>query len=267
MMGVKKYITHSVLDWQDCIAYRANALAWGLVDGLPALTMAVVWLSVYRDRTEVGGYSLTQMVTYYMVALAVGMLTTPHPEYDLNDGIRTGRITPYLARPMDMWIQRILGECMWQGVKFLMFLPTLLLAGFLVRRFISLPGIAERLLPLLASLLLAYCVNVGVKMILGSLAFWITETGGIFTVTECIWVFLSGELLPLSLLPPWAVALSGWLPFKWVIWFPVELAMGRLDPAGILHGLVIQFAWALASLGLARVVWNRGLNAFQAVGG
>lgn len=255
------------MSWQDCIVYRANALMWGVVDGLPTLAMALVWLTVYKSGHRVSGYSLSQMVTYYVVALAVSMLVTPHPEYDLNASIRTGALSSHLVKPFDRWLQLIISESMWQIVKFLMFLPSLAVALVFVHDYITIPNATARLLPFLFSLCLAFLVNVGIKMTLGALAFWLSDTSGIIMVVECVWSILSGEILPLSLLPDRILVIGEWLPFRWVVWFPVELISGRLESTAILSGLAWQMGWAVVTLGISRMVWRSGLRAYSAVGG
>ena len=49
-------------------------------------------------------------------------------------------------------------------------------------------------------------------------------------------LFLSGQMVPLSLLPAPVQALAAVLPFRWMVSFPVELLLGRVSPQDTLAG-------------------------------
>ncbi|HHW09796.1 MAG TPA: hypothetical protein GXX29_07475 [Firmicutes bacterium] len=263
----RKYLTAGLLSWQDCLAYRANAAIWALVDGCGSMVMALIWLSVFRDRGEIGGYSLNQMITYYLVASAVSLLTTPHMEYNIIWEIRQGLLSGYLTRPADRYTMHIVSETVWQVMKFLMFLPSYLVVCWFLRRYIIITLTPLNLLFFCSAVLLAYLINCGMKMLLGSVAFWVTETRGLFQVLECLWGLLSGEILPLSLLPIWLTVIGGFLPFKYVVWFPTELFLDRVPVQEAVLGLGLQVCWAVVLLVVSRLVWMRGLAVYEGVGG
>jgi len=56
------------------------------------------------------------------------------------------------------------------------------------------------------------------------------------------------------------------LPFRAMVSFPVELALGRLDAAATVQGFLLQIVWLVATFVLFRVVWSRGVRVFSAVG-
>jgi ABC-2 type transport system permease protein len=51
------------------------------------------------------------------------------------------------------------------------------------------------------------------------------------------------------------------------MYFPTAIFTGRLDQAQALSGLCIQAFWVVALLGLAQLLWTRGLRRHTAVGG
>jgi ABC-2 type transport system permease protein len=56
------------------------------------------------------------------------------------------------------------------------------------------------------------------------------------------------------------------LPFRWIIYFPIEVAMGRLSPNEVRIGLAAQLAWIGLLLLLLNLVWRSGVKRFSAVG-
>jgi ABC-2 type transport system permease protein len=71
----------------------------------------------------------------------------------------------------------------------------------------------------------------------------------------------------LDLFPGWLRAVSGWLPFRYMIGVPVEVMTGAHGFDEALQLVLRQWGWA-AALGLGAVtLWNTGVKRFQAFGG
>jgi ABC-2 type transport system permease protein len=97
--------------------------------------------------------------------------------------------------------------------------------------------------------------------------FWTTRIAPIFEIVFTAELLLSGRLVPLALMPPWAQALADWLPFKWTFGFPIEALVGHLPEDQLLGGLAMQALWVgIGAVGVA-VVWRFAVKRFTAVGG
>ena len=73
-------------------------------------------------------------------------------------------------------------------------------------------------------------------------------------------------MAPLELFPGWLERITWYLPFRWAVWFPVELALGRLSPELIAAGFRMQALWLALGLLLLRAVWRLGIRKYAAVG-
>jgi ABC-2 type transport system permease protein len=51
------------------------------------------------------------------------------------------------------------------------------------------------------------------------------------------------------------------------MYFPSAIFTGRLDQAQAIEGLALQLFWVIALLGIANLLWRRGLRHHTAVGG
>ena len=79
---------------------------------------------------------------------------------------------------------------------------------------------------------------------------------------------LGGQMFPLDLLPSWAYSIAKFLPFYYQMYFPGAIFTGRLkEPSAVLQGIGIQIFWVIALLGIAHLLWVRGLRRHTAVGG
>ncbi len=69
------------------------------------------------------------------------------------------------------------------------------------------------------------------------------------------------------LLPHALKETSSYLPYRYMLGFPVEVLLGKLTPSEIYVGSLIQVAWILVVVALHSVVWRTGLRHYTAVGG
>lgn len=268
MLSLRKYATSIALDWQAVFAYRASAVIWMLVDAVPSFTMILIWLAVYRGRDAIGGFSLTEMVTYYLCATILSVVLTPHPEYGVRDEVRLGKLSQALLKPISRFWQILLGETAWQGMKALMSAPVFLIGIWLVRAHVEWPDLSHGRWPaLLAAVACAYALAIFMKMALALLSFWVIDLHGVVIAYETTAMVFQGELVPLSLLPDWVQAVGRFLPFRFVIAEPIAILQGRLDAPQAWLDAGSAALWALALLGIAWALWRRGLRTYGAVGG
>jgi ABC-2 type transport system permease protein len=116
------------------------------------------------------------------------------------------------------------------------------------------------------AVLMAFIVRFLLEWTLALAAFWTTRVNAINQAYFVLMLFLSGQIAPLALLPHPVRILADILPFRWVIAFPVELLLGRLNPADALIGLGVQAAWLVTGFVLVRIVWKAGTKVYSAVG-
>lgn len=259
----------ALLGWQDSLVYRFNALVWVLYAVLPSLTLMLVWKAAYEGdaNARVGGLNLSEMMTYYLFVTALSVAITPHPEWDIAQAIRDGKITPFLLRPVSYFGYRVEWETSYQIVKTAMMLPAFGLIWWFFRADIQLPPLDIARFGLFClSALGAYLILSQLKFLLGISAFWLLEPGGLMELWNILSGLFAGRLLPLALLPVWAQSVAGALPFSILYAFPLQILMNKASAAEIWLGFARQGIWLLI-LGFAvHFLWRRGLLAYEAVG-
>ena len=267
---IRKYGTVAALGWQDSLVYRFNALVWVLYAVLPSATAMLVWLATYESHssTRIGGKTLPEMLTYYLLVTALSVAITPNPEWDIAQQIRDGKITPFIVRPIGYYGYRVAQETSYQVIKTAMMLPALgvLVWGFRAHLEMPSPTFAQFALFLCASLF-AYALLTQIKFLIGISAFWIAEPGGFMEIGNLLMGVLGGRLLPLSLLPSGLQFLSVALPFASLYDFPIRLLQGQATSLQIIQGFAVQGAWLLVLSLLVRRAWRKGLLAYEAYGG
>jgi len=104
-------------------------------------------------------------------------------------------------------------------------------------------------------------------VLLGSLAFFLESSLGVFEMWLALHSILSGYLVPLELLPAWVARIARVSPFDSMLAFPLETLIGMRDVRAAAAGLAQQWVY-LAVMGVAGLtVWRRGVRRYVAFGG
>ena len=267
---MRKYWAVAILGWQDSMVYRFNAFIWVWYAVLPSMTLMLVWIAAYQsgNRKAIGNFDLPAMMTYYVCVTALSVVITPHPEWDIAQQIRDGKITQFIVRPIGFYGYRMAQETAYQIVKAGMLLPAFALMVWLFHDYLRLPSLdAPRLGLFLLASLLAYILLTQMKFLLGISAFWIAEPGGFLEIWNVLLGVMAGRLLPISLLPRWLQTIADALPFSSLYSFPMQLLLQQPTAAEVMTGFTRQFVWLIALSILVRWTWQRGLLAYEAYGG
>jgi ABC-2 type transport system permease protein len=112
----------------------------------------------------------------------------------------------------------------------------------------------------------AWLLSFLIQYMNGLLAFWITQAVAVFDLWFGLWSLFSGYLIPLDLMPSVVQRLAFWLPFRYQLAVPLEIILGRLQGTDMWISLGMQWLWIAIAYSLCRLMWQRGLRRYSAVG-
>ena len=79
--------------------------------------------------------------------------------------------------------------------------------------------------------------------------------------------FLSGHMFPLDILPePWG-AIVGYLPIKYLAYFPAAVLLGKVTGAKLMFDFGMLIFWVIFFFGLSRILYASGLRRYSGYGG
>jgi ABC-2 type transport system permease protein len=248
----------------EAVAYRAEFLVWLLSTNMP-LVMLALWTAVAREA-PVGRFAQRDFVAYYLAALVVRQLTGAWVVWELNAEIRQGTLAFKLLRPIHPLLGYACQNVAALPVRLLIAVPVALLLLFSVAgQNVTRDPVLLALFP--ATVFAAWLIAFLAMSIIGSLAFWFESATSLFDVWFGLYGIFAGYLVPLALYPPWVAEAARWLPFRYMLAFPVELVTGALSRADVARELAIQWAFVGLLLLATRVVWRLGVRRFSSVGG
>jgi ABC-2 type transport system permease protein len=262
--ALRAYPTLMRIGFAEMVAYRAEFLVWILTTNMPLVMMAL-WNAVAAEG-PVGRFGQQEMNTYYLMTLVVRILTSSWMVWELTMDIRQGRLATRLLRPLHPLLAYSAQHLAAVPLRALVVSPLIVLAfvisgGKLAFTDPALLGIF--LLSLAGAWLLLFLTMV----LIGSLAMFVDSALSVFELWLGVHFILSGYLVPIELLPAWAVQIAHVLPFWYMLGFPIETALGLLNRDVALAALAVQWLYAGLLLVLALAVWRAGLKRFVAFGG
>jgi ABC-2 type transport system permease protein len=212
----------------------------------------------------VSGFSAGDFAAYFTVLMIVNQLTFTWHFYFFEWRVRNGFFSPLLLRPVHPIHNDIAENLTFKMMTFTVVGPVAL---FLVVTFgATFHSAPWHLLAFVPALLLAMALRFVVEWTLALAAFWITRTAALNEAYFVAMLFMSGQVAPLVLFPEAVQAVAYGLPFRWMVSFPVETALGRLGPPDILAGYAAQLVWIAVALVVLRLVWGAGIRRYSAVG-
>ncbi|MBI5497855.1 MAG: ABC-2 family transporter protein [Deltaproteobacteria bacterium] len=263
LRALRAYPTLLRVGIADMIAYRTEFLIWALTTNMP-LVMLAVWNAAVDDG-PVGRFGRPQFIAYYLITMIVRLLVSNWVVWEITMSIRHGTLATRLMRPLHpLWA--------WSAEQLAAVPMRLVLVAPVVVALVHAAGSEltrdPALLAIFAlSLVGAWLVQFFLMVALGLASFWIESSFGLFEVWMGVNAVLGGYLVPLELLPEWLRSSTGWLPFRFLLSFPVETAMG-LHPVDVALGdLGIQWAYVAVSAAATLALWRAGLRRFAAFGG
>jgi ABC-2 type transport system permease protein len=249
----------------DQFQYRGALVIWILGLILQPVIYLSVWSTVAQSQGGViDGFSAADFAAYYLVALVVSQATFTWIMWEMEWWIRQGTLSPQLVRPVHPIHRHIANNLTFKLLTMAVVVPVVIILTLVFRpNFTITPWTALAFVPALA---LAMALRFAVEWTLASIAFWVTRVNALNQLYFVAFLFLSGFIAPLPLLPGPIQTLAAWLPFYRMLGFPVELLLGRLTPNQALMGFGAQLAWLALALLLLNVMWTRGIRQYSAVG-
>lgn len=247
----------------ETVAYRAEFLIWMLTTTLP-LVMLGLWTSVAAEG-PFRGYASQDFVAYYLATLIVRNLTGSWVTWQINEDIRQGTLSMRLLRPIHPIAGYAATHLSAVPLRALVAIPValILLIGNARGVLVTDPGDIALLVISIAG---AWLLTFSILVLIGTAAFHIQRSMGIFEVYMGVFAILSGYLVPLALMPGWIRTIAANAPFRHMLSTPVEILIGRVHGTAALELVGVQWAWALGAFGTALLSWHLGVRRYEAYG-
>jgi ABC-2 type transport system permease protein len=245
--------------------YRASLVIWMIGRVVQPLIFLVVWTTIAKTRGEdVAGYDAGGFAAYFIMQMIVSQATFSWIMWEYDYVIRSGQFSFKLLRPIHPIHADIADNVAYKILTLVILIPAAWLLAWIFQ-----PTFNLQLWSVVAGVVsigTAFVVRFVIEWTLAMSALWTNRVSAINQTYEVILVFLSGFFAPLAVMPRPLQILADFLPFRWLIAFPIELTLGRLSPQAAVFGFMMQGFWLLVALTTLSFVWRAGVKQYSAVG-
>ncbi len=254
------------VNWAEQWQYRANLLMYLLYWLISPIIYLAVWTSIANAKGSVSGLTANDFITYYMTLLVVDQLTSNIIIHIFAYKVQDGSLSSELIRPVHpMLTNTLVNNIAFKALNLLVFIPIWGVLWLLYQPNFNSVTLTNILLAVPA-VVIGFITSFLLTGAITSLAFWTTR---VYSIHEFYYAFIllfSGQFVPLQLMPKLVQDIAQYLPFQLFIYFPIQLALGRLAPEQVAHGFISGAVWFAAALLLFRWVWREGVKRYSAVG-
>lgn len=266
---MNKYLQVFKISFQQEFVYRANFIMWRVRNILQIFLFFFLWETIFSDSGRViFGYDRAKMLTYVFGLLVVRAFVLSARAMDVSGEISSGDLSNYLIKPLSYfkyWLTRDVSSKVLNltfasveaSVLYLILKPPF----FLQTNLLSIAGF-------LVAIISAMFIYFVLLFIVSAVPFWLPETGwgAHFLVTVVIVEFLSGALFPIDVLPQALQNALNLTPFPYLIFFPLQVYLGRITGLALLKGILVSLFWAAGLWYVMQGIWQKGLKVYQAHG-
>lgn len=251
--------------FQQAFVYRARILTYAFINTFSPVVMILIWSEYYRSGQSVSGYSYGQLVSYYLAVILVSLIISRVQSTVVID-IKDGSLSNYVIKPFKYFLFRAFWELAWYAAKIISFAIPLFIIIYLIKLPLGFVNDWSRILLTIVAFILAYFLSFTFSMFIGLLAFFITDSNGLDSLSRAASEILTGKLFPITFFPPLVQRVVDYSPFKFMVYFPAFSLIGRYQLPEMLNGIALGITWTVVLVFLCWFCWKKGIEKFSAVG-
>lgn len=266
---MRKYVQVFKISLEAEFAYKVNFIMWRVRNVLQIFLVFFLWDSIYSvSGQNFFGYDRSKILTYVFGILIVRALVLSTRAIDIAGEISRGDISNYLVKPIDYFKYYFTRDISSKALNIFFAIFETSILFIIIKPPFFLQTNIFTLGAFLLSIIEAILIYFILLLIISTVPFWIPEVawGVHFLITVILVEFLSGALFPLDILPKFIQSVIYLTPFPYLIFFPIQVYLGKLAVSMVFKGLFVSFFWIIFMYFLMRFLWKKGLIAYQAYG-
>lgn len=231
------------------------------------LVMVSAWLSI--ERTANNPFSDSDYLLYYLLVPIVLNLTDSRVVFKFPVAIRNGTLSRDLLKPYPPLIVYAAESLTNNLVQLFYLAPFTLIASILLQN--RLPAINTGLYQLMffaLAIVFGGLIRMFIAGAISLMGFWLEDITTLNLVLNGgVWALLGGMIIPVATFPDHLRTIAGYLPYRYMLSFPIEVLSGQLSQQQIIQGYITVAAWIIFFSIIMRILWKRGLKVYSAYGG
>ncbi len=206
------------------------------------------------------------MLTYVLLTLFINGIVFSTQTFKIAEEINFGTLSNFLIKPVSYFLYNLARDL---ADKFLNIFFSII--EFIILIYLIKPEIFIQTDPFIISVfcfsvIMASILYFEIGILLSFIGFWSNETWAPRFLFFILVSFLSGMYFPLDIMPSFIFNFLSYLPFTYLVYFPLKIFLGQLNNFFIIKGMLISFFWMLIFYLLLKILWHKGLKTYTAEG-
>lgn len=263
---MKKYWQIVKINIIRAINYREALIIYRLSNFLILIVVATVWLTAIHSGL-IGGFTTGELLTYYVAGMVLTPLVMWTADNKISMEINSGELaTNFLTKPISYYWSKYFAELGWHTISPLFAIGSLMLALLLFGSHLSLALTPIYLIFTILAIGLTATLFFSMTYLIGLLSFWFTDIEGFGELFWMLIFLFAGQGIPISFYPQNMQNILLLLPFRFLFSFPLEIFLHKITYTQVFSGFILQIAWILIFMTLAKKALQSGLKIYSAFG-
>lgn len=260
-----KYWTTYRASLSAFLQYRLNLALYATGHTISLTAIYFLWRTIYDSGYTLPNYSFESIIAYYILIALIRLTINEGTgmAFLVTNEIREGQITPFLTRPFSYPLRQFADVLAKTTLNLTIVIPIVFCLGYLFELGPYLPH-GQAIIWGIAWSTLALTLYLFIYFLVAILSFWVDRAESYVYATIVFSNFFNGSLLPLDAFPAWFTIINNWLPFKYLVYIPIQAFLGRQQFSVLELG--IGLGWILILASLVTIFWHRGLRRYESHG-
>ncbi len=254
--------------YKSAIAYRFNYILATMFSFVALVLQISIWKALYAGKgvAVLSGIALSDMIAYSIITLFSSGIIVSKAMYEINDMVVDGEIAQRLLLPLGFrrhfFMSNISSNVFTTICSSLPpCIVAVLLYGFKID--LNLMNLGFYII----SLGFAFIINFNMNFVFGLSVFWLKNAFFLQWTESAFNSLFSGKYVPMWFFPGWLSDISLFLPFRYIVFEPTAILLGKYSISGMITVLAAQVVWIAVLYLLGNVVWNKGKKIVFSQGG
>lgn len=250
----------------DAISYRFDLVMGWLSSVVLILTQYYLWKVVFQQQAMINHFTFQDTATYLVLAWVIRpFYSTVGLSRDIQDKFLIGRISYDLLLPTNYQLYNTLITYGQNCARLVITgIPTFFM-------FVCVLGLETptsiNLIAFIISIHLSFTISTTLSMIVGLCTVYLKNIEGAIQLQGFLISILSGALVPLAFFPPILQRISEILPFRYLVFTPITIYLGKLTAYEIFTQLAIQLIWCLVLILITQLFMQKAMRKMEVFGG
>lgn len=263
---MKKYFAIFKTSWANELEYRVAFFLARTRNIIYLLLLYYVWLSLSKATGRFAMYSTEELTTYvfgaHLLRSIIFGAQSRLTAFEINDGT----FSTYLVKPVSHFWFVFWRELAQRAIYLISAISEIIIFVLLTKAQFIFQNQWKLLLLFVAVIFGALFLYFFLTYLVSLFAFWSREAMGPRFLFEWFLEFGSGAFFPLDILSKTLLITFQFLPFAYLMYFPLKIYLGKWYFWQIVTGIGIQLVFITITAGLVWIVWRRGLKRYSGEG-